>query len=75
MSDDVLATLIAQLPAVSVTGPRATGKTTTAQRHAATVVRLDREAEAAAFRADPDMALRGLPEPVLLDEWQERPAY
>jgi len=32
------------------------------------VVRLDREAEAAAFRADPDVALRGLPEPVLLDE-------
>lgn len=73
MSDDVLATLIAQLPAVSITGPRATGKTTTAQRHAATVVRLDREAEAAAFRADPDVALRGLPEPVLLDEWQEVP--
>jgi predicted AAA+ superfamily ATPase len=73
MSDDVLTTLIAQLPAVSVTGPRATGKTTTARRHAATVVRLDREAEAAAFRADPDVALRGLPEPVLLDEWQEVP--
>lgn len=73
MSDDVLATLIAQLPAVWITGPRATGKTTTAQRHAATVVRLDREAEAAAFRADPDVALRGLPEPVLLDEWQEVP--
>lgn len=73
MSDDVLTTLIAQLPAVSVTGPRATGKTTTARRHAVTVVRLDREAEAAAFRADPDVALRGLPEPVLLDEWQEVP--
>jgi phage gp37-like protein len=49
MSDDVLSTLIAQLPAVSVTGPRATGKTTTARRHAATVVRLDREAEAPRF--------------------------
>jgi predicted AAA+ superfamily ATPase len=73
MSDDVLSTLIAQLPAVSVTGPRATGKPTTARRHVATVVRLDCEAEAAAFRADPDVALRGLPEPVLLDEWQEVP--
>ena len=73
ISDDVLTRLIAQLPAVSVTGPRATGKTTTALRHSATVVRLDREAEAAAFRADPDVALRGLPEPVLLDEWQEVP--
>jgi predicted AAA+ superfamily ATPase len=37
------------------------------------VVRLDRPAEAVAFRADPDAALRGLPEPVLLDEWQAVP--
>lgn len=36
-------------------------------------MRLDREAEAAAFRADPDAALRDLPEPVLLDEWQATP--
>jgi predicted AAA+ superfamily ATPase len=71
--DPALSSLVDQLPAVSITGPRATGKTTTAQRRAATVVRLDREAEAAAFRADPDVALRGLPEPVLLDEWQEVP--
>lgn len=71
--DDTLAELVAQLPAVSITGPRAAGKTTTARRHAATVVRLDREAEAAAFRADPDVALRGMPEPLLLDEWQEVP--
>ncbi|MDQ6850299.1 MAG: DUF4143 domain-containing protein [Actinomycetota bacterium] len=73
MVDAILTSLIDQLPAVSVTGPRATGKTTTARRYAATVVRLDREAEAAAFRADPDVALRALPEPVLLDEWQEVP--
>lgn len=31
------------------------------------------EAQAAAFRADPDAALRGLEEPVLLDEWQAVP--
>jgi uncharacterized protein len=36
-------------------------------------VRLDVEAEAVAFRADPDAALRGLEEPVLLDEWQAVP--
>jgi uncharacterized protein len=71
--DERLAELIAQLPAVSITGPRAAGKTTTGRRHAASVVRLDREAEAVAFEADPDAALRGLPEPVLLDEWQEVP--
>jgi predicted AAA+ superfamily ATPase len=71
--DGRLAELISQLPAVSITGPRAAGKTTTARRHAASVVRLDREAEAVAFEADPDVALRGMPEPVLLDEWQEVP--
>src|SRR5207247_2563216 len=58
---------------ILVVGPRATGKTTTAARHAATVVRLDQPAEAAAFQADPDAALRGLEEPVLLDEWQAVP--
>jgi predicted AAA+ superfamily ATPase len=56
-----------------LTGPRATGKTTTAGRHAAAAVHLDRPAEAAAFRADPDAALAGQEEPVLLDEWQEVP--
>ncbi len=71
--DPLLDELVRQLPAVFITGPRATGKTTTAARRAGTVVRLDRDAEAAAFRADPDAALRGLPEPVLLDEWQVVP--
>ena len=56
-----------------IVGPRATGKTTTAARHAATVVRLDRPDEAAAFRANADAALRGLAEPALLDEWQAVP--
>ena len=65
--------LLTELPALFLTGPRATGKTTTAARRAATVVRLDREAEAVAFRADPDAALRGLAAPVLLDEWQVVP--
>ena len=71
--DGLLADLLTELPALFITGPRATGKTTTAARLARTVVRLDREAEAVAFRADPDAALRGLPEPVLLDEWQVVP--
>jgi hypothetical protein len=42
-----------------------------ASRRAATIIQLNAEAQAAAFLADPDAALRGLPEPVLLDEWQE----
>jgi hypothetical protein len=68
--DDLIERLLPELPALFIVGPRATGKTTTAARYARTVVQLDREAEAVAFRADPDSAMRGLPEPVLFDEWQ-----
>ena len=68
--DGLIDALLAELPAIFITGPRATGKTTTAARRASTTVHLDRDAEAVAFRADPDAAMRGLPEPVLLDEWQ-----
>lgn len=71
--DAYLDELLRQLPGVLVVGPRATGKTTTIARRARTVVRLASPAEAAAFAADPDAALRGLEEPVLLDEWQEVP--
>ena len=55
-------------------GPRACGKTTTAARYAATVIRLDTERGSAALRADPDAALRNRVEPVLLDEWQALPS-
>lgn len=61
---------LAQLSAAMLVGPRAGGKTTTGRRRAATVVALDVPGRAAAFRVDPDAALRGLPEPVFLDEWQ-----
>ncbi len=71
--DGLLTALLAELPALFITGPRATGKTTTAARLAKSIVRLDREAEAVAFRADPDAAMRGLPEPTLIDEWQVVP--
>ena len=73
LADTRLDELFAELPALLLVGPRATGKTTTARRHARTVVRLDSEAEAGAFRADPDVALRALETPVLLDEWQAVP--
>ena len=71
--DGIIPELMDELPALFLTGPRASGKTTTAVRHATTIARLDRSAEAVAFRADPDAALRDLDEPVLLDEWQVVP--
>jgi predicted AAA+ superfamily ATPase len=71
--DGPLEELFSQLPALLVVGPRAAGKTTSARRLARTVVRLDVPAEAAAFRFDADAALTAMPEPVLLDEWQEVP--
>ncbi|NJD26852.1 MAG: ATP-binding protein [Chloroflexi bacterium] len=71
--DPLIDRLLTELPALFIVGPRAAGKTTTVARYARTVVQLDREAEAVAFRADPDAALRGLAEPVLLDEWQVVP--
>ncbi|TDC08828.1 ATP-binding protein [Streptomyces sp. 8K308] len=71
--DPLLAELVAEVPVVSLVGPRASGKTTTARKHAATVIHLDTPGVAEVFRTDPDAALRGLAEPVLLDEWQEAP--
>lgn len=71
--EPLLRALLAEVPALLVVGPRASGKTTTASRLAKTVIRLDRPADAAAFAADPDAALRELEEPVLLDEWQAVP--
>ena len=52
--DALVAEFLRQLPAVLIVGPRAVGKTTTALRFARTVIRLDRDADAAAFRADFD---------------------
>ena len=73
LTDRLLEELLAGVPAVLIAGPRASGKTTTARRHASTVVRLDRPLEAVAVAADPDTVLATLSEPVLLDEWQDLP--
>ena len=73
LADPLVAELLKELPALALVGPRASGKTTTAARYARTVIRLDRPAEALAVAADPDVAIEGLAEPVLLDEWQEVP--
>lgn len=71
--DGLLDELLAELSAILVVGPRASGKTTTALQRAGSVIRLDVPGQAAAFRADPDAVLRGMAEPVLLDEWQAAP--
>jgi predicted AAA+ superfamily ATPase len=73
LADAYLDDLLSDFPAIMVTGARATGKTTTAAQRVAHVERLDRPGTAAAYRADPDAALRRAPRPVLLDEWQEVP--
>ena len=71
--DGALDALLAELPAVMLTGPRGCGKTTTALRRAVSVMRLDRPEEAGAFRAAPDAVLAAQATPVLIDEWQVVP--
>jgi uncharacterized protein len=71
--DGVLDELLTSFPVISLVGPRAAGKTTTAIRRGATVLRLDRPDIRTAISTDPDALLNGLPEPIVLDEWQEAP--
>jgi uncharacterized protein len=71
--DRALDELLTSFPAISLVGPRAAGKTTTAIRRAATVLRLDRPDVRSSVVVDPDAILQGLAEPVVLDEWQEAP--
>ena len=68
--DALVSELVKSAPAILLTGPRATGKTTTGSRHVVDIARLDRPGEAAAFRADPDSALAARQTPLLIDEWQ-----
>lgn len=67
--DPVLREVLEALPAVSLVGPRATGKTTAATRLAASIARIDRPNESAAFRVDADAALSRMDQPALIDEW------
>lgn len=68
--DQVLGRRIRHHPAILLVGPRATGKTTTAERLTKSTIRLDEPGQEVAARADPDAALQGLQEPILIDEWQ-----
>lgn len=65
--DDELDTLV-DAPAIAIDGPKAVGKTTTAQRRAAVTIRLDDPTERELVAADPSRLSRS--GTVLLDEWQ-----
>ena len=70
--DAELNELLADLPAVSIEGPKGVGKTETARQRAITRYELDRPAAADLIEADPDRLVRGA-EPILIDEWQRYP--
>jgi hypothetical protein len=70
--DGELDELFAGLPAIALEGPKAVGKTATALQRAATVYRLDDDAERSIAQADPSRLLEG-ERPVLIDEWQRFP--
>lgn len=68
--DGMLAERLESSGAVLIEGPKACGKTFTAEQHAASRVYLDRDDNAlAALRVDPSLVLSGEP-PQLVDEWQ-----
>lgn len=58
--------------AIAIDGPKAVGKTCTAQRLANTVLRLDIPEERLLLNADPRFS-RFAPGTVLIDEWQKEP--
>jgi predicted AAA+ superfamily ATPase len=70
--DQELDALIPALSAISLEGPKAVGKTETAERRSASVYRLDDPAQLAIVAADPSR-LTGGAEPILVDEWQRLP--
>ncbi len=70
--DDELDVLLEELPAISLEGPRAVGKTWTARRRARAVHNLDDPQTLALVEADPGRLTRG-PEPIFIDEWQRYP--
>ncbi len=59
---------LASVPVVILDGARASGKTTTARRHAASELLLPRDLPL--LQSDPGHYLAGLEPPVLIDEWQ-----
>jgi predicted AAA+ superfamily ATPase len=73
IADDEISTLLGELPAVLIEGPKGVGKTATAQRRAASIVNLDEAEPRALAEADPALLLQRQ-RPILFDEWQRVPA-
>ena len=70
--DDELDDLLVGIAAIAIEGPKAVGKTATAERRAVTVHRLDDPGQRAVAAADPMRLVAGR-RPVLIDEWQRIP--
>ncbi|MDP3718940.1 MAG: DUF4143 domain-containing protein [Acidobacteriota bacterium] len=64
--------LLTDLPALSLEGAKAVGKTQTAIRRSATIYRLDDGAQRSVASADPGRLTHGR-RPILIDEWQRLP--
>ena len=73
IADDELGELLGVLPAISIEGPRAVGKTRTALQHANTVYALDDPEVLSEVRSAPRIMTEGQP-PILIDEWQRFPS-
>lgn len=71
--DDELDALLPGLAAIAIEGPKAVGKTATAQRRATTVFALDDDEQRQLLAADPQRITRA-PGAILIDEWQRHPA-
>lgn len=71
--DQELEELFGDAPAIAIDGAKAVGKTTTGERHAHGLLRLDTPSNRDAIAADPTALLRRS-RPLLIDEWQQVPA-
>ncbi len=71
--DERLVRVLEVHPACLVEGIRGVGKTSTAERAAQSVLRLDDPRVAEVVTRDPEAAFGSRPRPLLIDEWQRVP--
>lgn len=64
--------LFGEVATLALDGPKAVGKTTTAEQREAGLVMLDSKAVREPVAADPQIILRR-PRPLLIEEWQKVP--